>query len=53
MTLAHLMEQERNEERDRLNELTKLLLEANRIEDLKRAVEDKAYQEQLLKEYNL
>jgi len=38
---------------EQANELTRLLLDAGRIEDLKRAVQDKAYQKELLKEYGL
>jgi predicted transposase/invertase (TIGR01784 family) len=40
-------------ERARINTLTKKLLADNRMEDLLRAIDDIAYQEQLLKEYHL
>ena len=40
-------------ERKRLNKLNDLLLEADRIEDLKRATKDPAYQQQLLEEFGL
>lgn len=36
-----------------LNELTKLLIRAGRIEDVRRGTEDSKYQEMLLKEYGL
>ena len=37
----------------RINQLTDILLEQNRIADLKRASKEPEYQEQLLKEFNL
>jgi flagellar biosynthesis/type III secretory pathway protein FliH len=37
----------------KINALTKNLMADNRTEDLLRAIEDTAYQEQLLKEYHL
>ncbi len=37
----------------RINQLTDILLEQNRIADLKRATKEPEYQEQLLKEFNL
>jgi predicted transposase/invertase (TIGR01784 family) len=40
-------------DRVRINALTKNLMADNRTEDLLRAIEDTAYQEQLLKEYHL
>jgi flagellar biosynthesis/type III secretory pathway protein FliH len=40
-------------DRVRINALTKHLMADNRMEDLLRAIEDTAYQEQLLKEYRL
>jgi len=36
-----------------MNELTRLLLDAGRLEDLKRVTQDKDFQETLLKEYKL
>ena len=40
-------------ERERINKLTCFLLEQNRITDLKRAVQDTKYQEELFREFNL
>ena len=40
-------------ERERINKLTCFLLEHNRITDLKRAAQDKVYQEELFREFNL
>ena len=40
-------------ERERINKLTCFLLEQNRITDLKRAAQDKAYQEELFREFDL
>ena len=36
-----------------INQLTSILLEQNRIDDLKRAVADAAYQKQLMAEYGI
>ena len=38
---------------ERINKLNCLLLEQNRIADLKRATQDAEYQEQLLREFDL
>lgn len=38
---------------ERSNRLTSLLLEQNRITDLKHAAQDKAYQEELFREFDL
>jgi len=43
----------REEERLRLNELTKLLIQDGRVEDILRGTEDLEYQTELLKEYGL
>ena len=43
----------REEGAKQINELYKRLIELERIDDLKRAVEDSAYQERLLKELKL
>lgn len=43
----------REEGIERTNKLTRILLEQNRIDDLKRATEDSAYQEQLFCEFGL
>ena len=40
-------------ERERINKLTCFLLEQNRITDLKRAVQDTKYQEELFREFKL
>ena len=40
-------------ERQNMTKLTKILLEENRLEDLKRATEDKEFLEQLMKEYHM
>ena len=61
MTLDYMMLQEyhkgkavgREEERERLNKLNNLLIEADRISDLKRATKDFDYQQQLLEEFEL
>ena len=47
------IEQGREQEREQLNRLNILLIESNRFDDLKRSTTDPAYQEQLLKEFNL
>ena len=36
-----------------MTKLTRILLEENRLEDLKRATEDKEFLEQLMKEYHM
>ena len=43
----------KNEGIERANKLNCLLLEQNRITDLKRAVQDTEYQEELFREFNL
>ena len=43
----------KNEGIERANKLTGILLEQNRITDLKRAAQDKAYQEKLFREFDL
>ena len=61
VTLEYMMLQEyhkgkaegREEERERLNKLNNLLIEADRISDLKRATKDFDYQQQLLEEFEL
>ncbi len=40
-------------ERQNMTKLTRILLEENRLEDLKRATEDKEFLEQLMKEYHM
>lgn len=39
--------------RENMTKLTRILLEENRLEDLKRATEDKEFLEQLMKEYHM
>ena len=46
-------EKGREEERKRLNRLNDLLMEAGRVEDLKKSWKDSAYQQQLLEEFGL
>ena len=41
------------EERNLLNSLTKLLIRDNRYDDLKKAIEDAEYQDELIKEYGI
>ena len=41
------------EERARLNRLTQILIDQNRVDDLRRAAEDIGFQEQLLQELHL
>lgn len=48
-----MREEGMEEERSRINKLNSILLEQNRIDDLKHATEDSAYQEQLIKELKL
>ena len=43
----------RAESREIINELTKRLIQEGRMEDLKRSLDDHAYQDQMLKEYGL
>ena len=43
----------REEATDQINALHKQLLELGRLEDLKRAVEDKEYQKKLMKEFGI
>lgn len=40
-------------ERENMTKLTRILLEENRLEDLKRATEDKEFLEQLMREYHM
>ena len=65
MTLQHIIEREREiaaeaaakaaaeAERDRVNRLHALLLDANRIDDLKKSTKDPEYQKQLFDEFDL
>lgn len=43
----------REEGQDEINQLTTILLDANRIEDLRRAAKDKDFQKSLLREYKI
>ena len=43
----------RTESRGIINELTKRLIQEGHMEDLKRSLDDHAYQDQMLKEYGL
>lgn len=47
------LEAGRTESRGIINELTKRLIQEGRMEDLKRSLDDHAYQDQMLKEYGL
>ena len=47
------LEEGREEERERLNRLNDLLMEAGRVEDLKKSLKDSAYQQLLLLEFGL
>lgn len=47
------IEQGIEQERERLNLLNRKLLEENRLDDLKRSIEDKEYQEKLYREYQI
>ena len=47
------LEAGRTESRGIINELTKRLIQDGRMEDLKRSLDDHAYQDQMLKEYGL
>lgn len=46
-------EEERNEGENRVNELNLRLSKAGRMEDMMRAMEDKAFQKQLFEEFGL
>ena len=46
-------ELEEKKAKDQINALHKQLLELGRLEDLKRAVEDKEYQKKLMKEFGI
>ena len=48
-----IREEGREEERELINKLNSILVEQDRIEDLKRAAKDPAYQEKLIKELGL
>ena len=48
-----IREEGREEERELINKLNSILVEQDRMEDLKRAAKDQAYQEQLIKELGL
>ena len=47
------LEQGIEQERERINLLNRKLLEENRLDDLKRSIEDKEYQEKLYREYQI
>lgn len=47
------LEKGREEERSRINQLYKLLLEQERMDDIKKAIHDKAFQEELLEKFHL
>ncbi len=49
----HLREEGREEGEERVNELYALLLDANRIEDMRRATKDKEYRKKLYEEFGL
>ena len=65
MTLQHIIEREREiaaeaaakaaaeVAADRVNRLNALLLDANRIDDLKKSTEDPEYQKKLFEEFDL
>lgn len=38
---------------ERMTKLTRILLEENRLEDLKKVTEDKEFREKLMKKYNI
>lgn len=38
---------------ERMTKLTRILLEENRLEDLKKVTEDKEFREELMKKYNI
>ena len=48
-----IREEGREEGRELINKLNSILVEQDRMEDLKRAAKDQAYQEQLIKELGL
>ncbi len=47
------LEKGREEERSRINQLYKLLLEQERMDDIKKAIHDKSFQEELLEKFHL
>ncbi len=51
--VAYGKKQGLEEGRDQINKLNHLLIESNRLDDLKRSTADSAYQAELLKEFNL
>ena len=51
--IQEMREEERIKGEDRQNELTRRLLQDDRLEDLRRAVNDSDYRERLLAEYGL
>ena len=53
MTLAHMLDNAEDRGAKRINQLYKILLETDRIEDMKIAMDDEEYQKQLLVEFNL
>ena len=51
---AQMLRDEGKEEgKNRINLLNQKLMEEGRLEDLKQSIQDKEYQQQLLKEYNM
>ncbi len=50
---AMIREEGKEKGRTLINELNRRLVEAGRLEDMVKAATDEAFQEQLLKEYNL
>ena len=46
-------EEGKEEGKNRINLLNQKLMEEGRLEDLKQSIQDKEYQQQLLKEYNI
>ncbi|MBQ8116828.1 MAG: Rpn family recombination-promoting nuclease/putative transposase [Lachnospiraceae bacterium] len=53
VAIDEMVEEGREEGRDKVNRLNALLLQGDRIEDLKRAVADAAFQRQLFREFGL
>ena len=53
ITYQEGLEKGREEERSRINQLYKLLLEQERMDDIKKAIHDKAFQEELLEKFHL
>ena len=51
--IAEGIEKGSTEERGRINDLNQRLLKENRFDDLEKSIKDEAYQEKLLREYNL